>query len=232
MFKLSRSEQLTVLFLVGVILVGGAVASVRKYLENKERGHLLTAESISSLEEEALPKEIIIHITGAVKRPGVYHFKEGARIIDAVKAAGGPEEDALLDILNLARPMEDGSKIVVSRKFDAQEFKKRLLSHGPEHVYTTEEIKLAYAKPGEEEKKEEAKEMKPKPGISEEGKVNINTASQSELETLPGIGPKIAGYIIEYRQSHGPFEDISEIKKVPKIGQGIYKGLKDKITVK
>jgi len=222
MFKLSRSEQLIVLFLVGVILVGGAVASVRKYLENKERGHLLTVESISSLEEEA-PKEIIIHITGAVKRPGVYYFNEGARVIDAIEAAEGAKEGALLDILNLARPLKDGSKIVVSRKFDAQEFKKRLLSHGPEHVYTTEEIKLAYSKPGEEEKS--------KPGLSAEGKININTASQRELETLPGIGPKIAGYIIEYRQSHGPFEEISEIKKVPKIGRGIYKGLQDKITV-
>lgn len=231
MFKLSRSEQLIVLFLVGVILTGGAVASVRKYLENKEKEHLLTAESITSLEEEALPKEIIIHITGAVNKPGVYYFKKGARIIDAIEAAGGAEEGALLDILNLAQPMEDGSKIVISRKFDAEEFKKRLLSHGPEHVYTTEELKLAYAKPGEEKKKEEAKEKKSKPGISEEGKVNINTASQTELETLPGIGPKIAGYIIEYRQSHGPFQDISEIKKVPKIGPGIYKGLNDKITV-
>jgi len=231
MFKLSRSEQLVVFFLVGVILIGGAVASVRKYLENKERGYLLTAESITSTEEEIVPNKIIIHITGAVNEPGVYHFKEGARVIDAIQAAGGPEEGALLDILNLAQPMKDGSKIVVSRKFNAQEFKKRLLSHGPEHVYTTEEIKLAYAKPGEEEKKEEAKEKKPQPGISEEGKININTASQPELETLPGIGPKISGYIIEYRQSHGPFEEISEIKKVPKIGRSIYKGLQDKITV-
>ncbi len=223
MFKLSRSEQLVILFLVGVILVGGAVASVKKYLENKEKGHLLTAESITSLEEEVAPKRIIIHITGAVKRPGVYHFKEGARVIDAVKAAGGPEEDALLDILNLAQPMEDGSKIVVSQKFDAQEFKKRLLSHGPEHVYTTEELKLAY---GEMKEKEERK-LKRK--IKEEvaPKININTATLQEIQTLPNIGPKKAKAIIANR----PYSSIEEITKIHGFGPKIYGVLRDKITV-
>ncbi len=224
MFKLSRSEQLVILFLVGVILVGGAVASVRKYLENKEKGHLLTAESITSLEEEVAPKRIIIHITGAVNKPGVYHFKEGARVIDAVKAAGGPEEDALLDILNLAQPMKDGSKIVVSQKFDAQEFKKRLLSHGPEHVYTTEELKLAY---GEMKEKEERK-LKRK--IKEEvaPKININTATLQEIQTLPNIGPKKAEAIIANR----PYSSIEEITKIHGFGPKIYGVLRDKITVK
>lgn len=224
MFKLSRSEQLVILFLVGVILVGGAVASVRKYLENKEKGHLLTAESITSLEEEVAPKRIIIHITGAVKRPGVYHFKEGARVIDAVKAAGGPEEDALLDILNLAQPMEDGSKIVISQKFDAQTFKKRLLSYGPEHVYTTEELKLAY---GEMKEKEERK-LKRK--IKEEvaPKININTATLQEIQTLPNIGPKKAEAIIANR----PYSSIEEITKIHGFGPKIYGVLRDKITVK
>lgn len=206
MFKLSRSEQLVVLFLVGVILVGGTVASVRKYLENKEKGHLLTVESITSLEEEVAPKRIIIHITGAVKRPGVYHFKEGARVIDAVKAAGGPEEDALLDILNLAQPMEDGSKIVVSRRFDVEAFKKT----------------ISYVK---REKK------KPKPMVSKEVRININKASKEELEKFLGLKPKTAMAIIKYRQKHGPFQKISEIKKAHRIGRRIYKKLKNRITV-
>ncbi len=209
MFKLSRSEQLTILFLVGVILVGGAVASVRKYLENKERGHLLIAESVVASREEAAPKEIIIHITGAVKKPGIYHFKEGARVIKAIEAAGGPEEGALLDILNLAQPMKDGSKIVVSRKFTVEEFKRRSVS---------------YAK---RERKKPKIEKRPQPMM----RININRASKEELEKFLRLKPQAAIAIIKYRQKHGLFHEISEIKKARWIGRRKYKKLKDRITV-
>ncbi len=225
MFKLSRSEQLIILFLVGVILVGSAVAGMRKYLESKEREHLVTAESVAqSLQskEEPLvrPKEIIIHITGAVNRPGVYQFKKGARVIEAIKAAGGAKKGALLDILNLAKPMEDGSRIVVPRKFDIKAFRRKLLSYGPEHVYTTEELKLAYGKfeEGEKEKKKEK---------TETGKININTATKEELQTLSGIGPKRAEAIIANR----PYSSPEEVTKIHGFGPKTYEVLKDKITV-
>jgi competence protein ComEA len=226
MFKLSRSEQLIILFLVGVILVGSAVAGMRKYLESKEREHLVTAESaaqsLQSKEEPLVrPKEIIIHITGAVKKPGVYQFKEGARIIEAIKAAGGAKKGALLDILNLAKPMEDGSRIVVPQKFDVETFRRKLRSYGPEHVYTTEELKLAY---GEFKKEEKAKEKKEK---TETGKINLNTATKEELQTLSGIGPKRAEAIIANR----PYSSPEEITKIHGIGPKIYEVLKDKITV-
>lgn len=63
------------------------------------------------------------------------------------------------------------------------------------------------------------------------GKININAASLEELEKLPQIGPRIAGYIIAYRNSHGPFREIHEIKNVDKIGESTFNKIKDLITV-
>ena len=223
MYKLSRSEQLIVLFLVGVILVGVAVASVRKYLGNKEGSRFLTTENISSPGERNSSQEIIIHITGAVKKPGVYQIKKGTRVFEAIKIAGGAKKEALLDILNLAKPVEDGSKIVIPHKFDVEAFRRKLLSYGPEHVYTTEELRLAY---GEFEKEAQEKK-KPKPGISEKGKININTASQAQLESLPSIGPKRADAII----AHRPYQSSEELTRIHGFGPKTYKALKDKITV-
>jgi len=207
MFKLSRFERLIVFFLVGVILVGGAVASVRKYLEIKKRGRPLTIESISLSGERALSQEIIIHITGAVKKPGLYCFRKGAKVIDAIEAAGGPEGDALLDILNLTQPLKDGSKIVVSRSFDVAAFQKEAVS----------------AAPRERKKPQMAKKQL---------KININRASQEELEKFLGLQSRAARAIVEYRQKHGPFQEISEIKKARWVGRRKYKKLKDRITVK
>ncbi len=107
-----------------------------------------------------------------------------------------PEEGAVLDVLNL--------------------------SYGPEHVYTTEELILAYGEMEEEKEQKEKKEVK-----AEAGKVNINTASQSQLESLPGIGPKKAEAIIAAR----PYSRIEEITRATGIGPKIYEALKDKITV-
>ncbi len=62
--------------------------------------------------------------------------------------------------------------------------------------------------------------------------ININTASQAELESLPGIGPSLARRIIEYRETHGPFSSIEDIKKVPGIGEALFSRIKDYITVR
>lgn len=63
-------------------------------------------------------------------------------------------------------------------------------------------------------------------------KININTATVSDLMKLPGIGKVKAQAIVNYRKEHGPFKELSEIKKVKGIGDGIYKKVADKITLK
>ncbi|MCG2677865.1 helix-hairpin-helix domain-containing protein [bacterium] len=233
MFKLSTQESIIVLCLIGAILLGGVIMLTRGPLPLKPGvEHLVTPRTIAISPEPGEmvplgPRKIIVHIAGAVNKPGVYQFDEGTRVIGAIKVAGGAKEGAILDILNLAQPLTDGSRIVIPQKFDVEAFRKKLLSYGPEHVYTTKELMLAYGEMEEEKEREkkgeEKKEVKAK---AEAGKININTATQAQLATLPGIGPKRAEAIIANR----PYSSPEEITKVHGIGPKIYEALKDKIT--
>lgn len=264
MFKFSHLERIVFFSLLGALALGSVLYMVRILLtplpeipppERVVRREVIP-EPVAIPEPKILPepeiitepppklapevppapKEITIHITGAVKRPGVYRFKEGAKIIDAVKAAGGAREDAILDIMRLAQPLEEGSEIVISSKFDAEKYRKILLARKTGEVITTEDLMKAYGKPGEERKVSVAEAKKKEPakapaGITVSGKVNINAAGVRELQTLPGIGPAKAESIIRYREENGPFRETSDITKIYGFGQKTYESLKDKITV-
>lgn len=151
---------------------------------------------------------ILVHVTGAVASPGIYALPVGARTQDALVAAGGLLPEADSGFINLAAFLEDGQQIWVPWKQalpDPAE-RKETIPDLPEEQPST-------ATPGV---------VRP---------VNINIATQTELESLPGIGPAIAQKIIEYRQQFGPFEKIDEIKAVNGIGEAKFDQIKDYITV-
>lgn len=163
-------------------------------------------------EAETEPREIYVHISGAVASPGVYSLAEGARAVEAVEAAGAlPEAD--IQALNLAAPLVDGQKIVVPR---------------------VGEVPAGTGSPGSPAGGLMA------PGLAGGGQaavagmggqVNINTAGQAELETLPGIGPALAQRIIDYRTRNGPFRAPEDLKNVSGIGDKRFEDLKDLVTV-
>lgn len=148
---------------------------------------------------------LVVHVSGAVSQPGVFNLMQGSRVQDAIQAAGGITPDADAQALNLAAPLADGVLVYVPLK--SQE--------GP-----------ATMSPGIS-----APSPAGNPGPTAGGLININTASQSELESLPGIGPVLAQRIIEYRQSHGAFSSTEAIIDVSGIGPGIFEKIKDLITV-
>ena len=251
MFKISHLERIIFFSLLGALALGSVLHMAKilfiplpETLPSPERevSREVPPEPIVILEPEIpppepevitppppkpappVPKEITIRVMGAVKNPGVYRFKEGAKVVDAVKAAGGPKEDALLDIMRLTQPLKEGSEIVVSSKFGAEEYRRMLLARKSGEVITTEDLIRAYGRPVPAEKEEAARAPAPAAASS---KININTASQPQLETLPGIGPKRAEVII----AHRPYGSIEEITRVPGIGPKTYGALKDKITV-
>ncbi|MGB9791141.1 MAG: helix-hairpin-helix domain-containing protein [Thermacetogeniaceae bacterium] len=148
-------------------------------------------------------KEVAVHVAGAVNRPGVYYFKEGSRVIDAVERAG-PLPEADLDSLNLAQPLADGVKIYVPKQGEAPQAPG--MSSGMVQSSS--------------------------PSYTQGSKVNINTASAKELdEALPGIGPTLAQRIVEYREQHGPFRSVEDIKNVSGIGERRFEQIKDLITI-
>ncbi len=149
-------------------------------------------------------KDIIVHITGSIAEEGIVKLKEGDRIADAIEKAGGVTADANIKNVNLAYKLKDGQKIYI-----------------PSNIDDSENIAIVSSK-GEGV-------------ISDNGKkgdkVNINEATQTELETLPGIGPSMAAKILEYREKNGEFNSIEDIKNVTGIGNSKYETIKDNICV-
>lgn len=150
------------------------------------------------------PGPIQVYVSGAVARPGVYAIPWNSRVEQAIYAAGGAIADADLVRVNLAQRVYDEQQIYVPYK---DEQVTPVLPTAVPHVISSG----MFSAPGQ--------------------KVNINTASAGELETLPGIGPTLAQRIVDYRQSNGPFQRSEDIKKVKGIGDGIFAQIKDLITV-
>lgn len=164
-------------------------------------------------EQEKIENKIKVHVAGYVEEEGMVELAEGARIADALEAAGGATLEADLSRVNLAYVLQDGQKIYIPSILEVEEEEE-------EEEYITEESGGVILEEGEEEKNNEA-----------EGKVNINTATQTELETLNGIGPSTASKIIEYRKQNGNFQSIEEIQNVSGIGDSKYESIKDDICV-
>ena len=154
---------------------------------------------------------VVVHVTGAVSRPGVVTLPPGSRVTDAINAVGGASAEADTQQLNLARVLSDGEQIRVPRIGEV------LPDPAPQPGGNTAPgARTAPGKSGDG-------------GAS--GTVNINTASASELEKLPGIGPALAQRIVEYRDSHGPFASVDSLTDVPGIGKAKLEGLREQATV-
>ncbi|UCR89420.1 ComEA family DNA-binding protein [Mycetocola spongiae] len=147
--------------------------------------------------------ELIVHIAGAVASPGLYHLPPGARVADALAAAGGPVAEAHLDALNLARPVADGEQVRVPAPGEAA---APGAGPGPGGV-------SAAGGPGGE------------------ATVSLNLASAQQLDTLPRVGPALSARIIEYREKNGPFASLNDLLKVSGIGPRLFEGLAGKITL-
>ena len=160
-------------------------------------------------ETNDLEGKIIVHITGEVKNTGILVLKEEARIADAIESAGGATEEADLNKINLAYTLKDGQKIYIPNKEDEENIE--YITEGSGNNVSVEN--------GDES------EMK------EKIKININTASQAELEELPGIGEAIASRIIEYREENGTFNKIEDLLNVKGIGDAKFAEIKEYVVV-
>jgi len=152
--------------------------------------------------EKSEPNYIIVYVCGAVKENKVVTLKENSRVCDAIEAVGGFTNKADITNINLAYVLEDGEKIYVPEKGEELD-----------HASTTSSSQTY------------SESLK-------NNKININKATQTELETIPGIGPSTAFNIIEYREQNGKFSNIEDIKNVSGIGNAKYEKIKNYITIK
>lgn len=211
----TKQKIIIISIIIVLIIVGIYVYNIRfseDINENTNENQLNTSFVENILEKDDKNKEIIVHITGAVKKNGIVKLKDGARIYDAIEMAGGSTDDADLSKINLAYVLEDGQKVYIPKIGEINQ-------ENAEEEYITFEygnnknIIQDYNKGGNE-------------------KVNINIANQTELETLPGIGTATAEKIIDYRNKNGKFSRIEDIQNVKGIGNAKYENIKESICVK
>ena len=175
--------------------------------ENQAKDNAVDVNN-ENLQEET--EKIAVHIIGEVNKPGIIYLEEGARINDAIEEAGGETKEADLAQVNLAYVLQDGQKIYIPNK--KEKITTYIIQESGNNGVVEENSKTNESK-GENEK------------------VNINTASQSELDGLPGIGDSIAQRIIDYREQNGNFKSIEELKEVKGIGEAKFEEIKDRVTI-
>ena len=154
----------------------------------------------------SVPSVVRVHVTGAVRKPGVYVLGSSDRVVDAVRAAGGAASNADLESINLAQTLLDTEQIYVPRRGLPTSRRKPAPRLRPKRLAPST-IPSAGSAPG---------------GTSPStlpSRVNINTATAAQLDALPGVGPTTAKAIISYRQSKGPFAKVEDLLNVPGIGQ-------------
>ena len=155
---------------------------------------------------------IYCDISGEVINPGVYTLTKGDRLDTLIKLAGGLTDEADIDLINRARILSDGEKVFIP-KLGSEDFDKET---GLPNGYPKNEPTVDNSSSNSNNKAD---------------LVNINTASQDELETIPGIGPVTAEKIISYRESFGPFDSVEDLINVSGIGTKTVKKIAQYVTV-
>lgn len=159
--------------------------------------------------------QLTVHVAGAVKSPGIVTLPVGARVFDAIAAAGGADPDAELNGLNLAAVVQDATKIHVPRAGDV----------------TAPAAGAAAGAAGGEGGGGASGSGNAGTGASAGGKLNLNTATAEELDALPKVGPVLAKRIVEWRQQHGPFAAVEDLDAVDGVGPKMMESLLPLVTV-
>ncbi len=202
-FTRSHLVAVGIVLLTGCLWAGYSVLQARSTPVERPVSAEPTVVS-SPTPTPTVPAPILVHVLGAVDRPGVVELPEGSRVRDAIEAAGGLAENADPGELNLAAVLSDGTQLVIG---DVKKPRGEVRADGGGG----------------------------RDGGSGGGgggqKLSLNSASQAELETLPGVGPVTAGRIVAWREEHGRFSRIEELQEVDGIGPKTYSQLADLVRL-
>ena len=192
--------------IIGIILlIFGIIYIIKIKIDESNNMDLMLETNTNEIIESSNNEEktiIKVHIDGQIKNRGVVELEEGSRLVDAIEKSGGLTEEADTSNINLADILQDGEKVYIYSKQEVEELKS--IGKLNEEIDNT---------------------------TKKDNKININTATQAELEEITGIGPSLAQKIIEYRESNGKFKDIEELKNVSGIGDKKFESMKSQITI-
>lgn len=202
-----------VIFFIGYYIIKKTKTHNYNSLEILEEENNIETISIEDMEEkEIIEENIIVHISGEVVNNGIIEIEKNARIADVIDKAGGTTKEADLSKVNLAYKISDGQKIYIPNINQGEDRNKAIKD---EYIIDGAGDNIII----------EGK-------TTDNVKVNVNTATQTELETLSGVGPSTALKIINYRKENGEFKKIEDLKNVPGIGNAKFDNIKESICVK
>ncbi|NYF17064.1 competence protein ComEA [Microbacterium sp. AK009] len=185
---------------VGIGVFRSALAPVDEVPLSSETSGVSVPDAATGSASPSSPAGLVVHVAGAVAKPGVYVLPDRARVLDAVAAAGGFTESAEPRSVNLARILADGEQLIIAEIGDVS------LEQPPGTA----------------------------PGGAPDasgGRVNLNTADEAELDTLPRIGPALAERIIAWREANGPFTSVDDLLAVSGFGEKMVESLRDLVVL-
>jgi competence protein ComEA len=202
----SRKESWVLVAVIGAAILGalvlwtrGAPAQIAPPARAPAEG--APAEALGA----TLPEGgvVLVHVAGAVRRPGLYELSVGARVADAIDSAGGPRRNADLDTVNLAQVLSDAMKVEIPTRGKAVS--------APPSPGATPGLAVG--------------------GTTSAGVVSLNSADLAALEAIPGIGPVKAAAILQYRDEVGGFSSVEELLDVTGIGPATLESIRPYVTV-
>lgn len=170
-----------------------------------DSGEAATSENTTGsdpAESPATPERLVVSVVGRVERPGLVTVQPGDRVADALQAAGGPLPETNVTTLNLARHLEDGEQL---------------------HVGIPEQ---EHAAPAEGDPASEQHS-----GTETDDRIDLNAASEEELQELPGVGEVTAQHIVRWRTEHGEFQSVDQLQDVDGLGESRVSELRDQVRV-
>ncbi len=209
-------EKILLIFVIGICIIIYISGNKEEDIVLENNGELTVSKGLSGMGEisgkeasenstDSSFNRIYIDVGGAVNKPGVVVLEEGARVFQAIEAAGGLTKAGDTSTVNLAQQMEDGDKLWIP---------------------TGEEVARDFEESGNSVGLSEAGGLS-----SKKGKININTADSTQLQEINGIGAVTASKIIAYRQEHGKFRKVEELKAVNGIGEKTFEKLKEEVCI-
>ena len=237
--KKSTNLMVVLLLLAGVFLLSGCGNESGEELFRSEEGDTLWVEGdVSQKQEEESPengldaaqenldetaleeleeesKRCYVYVCGAITSPGVYEVKPDTRICEVIQLAGGLTAEAEITCINQALAVYDGLMLNIPT-----------ITQWQNGEFTLDENGFPLQVPKAEQNAEENQESS-----IEDGKVDLNKATVEQLCTLPGVGVSRAESIVAYREEHGAFQKIEDIKNVTGIKDGLFEKIKEKIKV-
>lgn len=239
---MKKLKKFIFLFLIVVLILLCVVIKCRLLNNNKYQEEVdVIVENDNSLEVEDGSSDdeitdVYVDLKGEVVNPGVYMISSDKKIIDVINMAGGLTDNADTSLINLAKSVKDEMVVIIYSKNDVINAKykndNKIKSDSIKEDILLGVVNDACLNNNSESNKKDTSDVKDtNDNDISNGKVNINTASISDFQKLSGIGEGRAKAIVEYREEHGSFRSIEDIKNVSGIGDSLYEKIKDYITV-